>query len=94
MKKKNGIRLTRRSKTYTKGLAYAITTYARVQMPPYYRRFAYRHKKCPDAAQSDRTRCPLVYIKIFEHRKYANSFFIIQARLPDFFRNIPNFVPG
>lgn len=47
MKKKNGIRLTRRSKTYTKGLAYAITTYARVQMPPYYRRFAYRHKKMP-----------------------------------------------
>lgn len=36
MIKKNGIRLTRRSKTYTKGLAYAITTYARVQMPPYY----------------------------------------------------------
>ena len=34
MIKKNGIRLTRRSKTYTKGLAYAIATYARVQMPP------------------------------------------------------------
>lgn len=46
-KKKNGIRLTRRSKSINEGLAYAITTYARVQMPPSYRRFAYRHKKCP-----------------------------------------------
>lgn len=35
-KKKNGIRLTRRSKSINEGLAYAITTYARVQMPPYY----------------------------------------------------------
>lgn len=34
-KKKNGIRLTRRSKSINEGLAYAITTYARVQMPPY-----------------------------------------------------------
>ena len=35
MIKKNGIRLTRRSKSINEGLAYAITTYARVQMPPY-----------------------------------------------------------
>lgn len=35
MIKKNGIRLTRRSKSIYIGLAYAITTYARVQMPPY-----------------------------------------------------------
>lgn len=34
-KKKNGIRLTRRSKSIYKGLAYVITTHARVQMPPY-----------------------------------------------------------
>lgn len=64
----------RRTKTYTTGLAHAITTYAREQMPPSYRRFAYRHKKCPDAMQSDRTRCPMVYVKILVHRKYANSF--------------------
>lgn len=36
MIKKNGIRLTRRSKSINEGLAYAITTHARVQMPPYY----------------------------------------------------------
>lgn len=35
MIKKNGIRLTRRSKSINEGLACAITTYARVQMPPY-----------------------------------------------------------
>lgn len=34
MIKKNGIRLTRRTKSINEGLAYAITTYARVQMPP------------------------------------------------------------
>lgn len=34
MIKKNGIRLTRRSKSINEGLAYAIVTYARVQMPP------------------------------------------------------------
>lgn len=35
MIKKNGIRLTRRTKSIYKGLASAITAYARVQMPPY-----------------------------------------------------------
>ena len=85
MIKKNGIRLTRRSKTYTKGLAYAIATYARVQMPPYYDGL---HTGIKNARmRRNRTELAVLcrYVKNFEHRKYANSFLLSKHSCPIFF---------
>lgn len=75
-KKKNGIRLTRRTKSIYKGLAYAIATYARVQMPPYYDGL---HTGIKNARmRRNRTELAVLcrYVKNLVHRKYANSFLL------------------
>lgn len=85
MIKKNGIRLTRRTKSIYRGLAYAITTYARVQMPPYYDGL---HTGIKNARmRCNRTELAVIcrYVKNFVHRKYANSFLLSKHACPIFF---------